>query len=82
MARVRLSIAFGAVIRKYRFKRQLSQEALAEKAHIHPTHIGLIERGLRNPSLDVAKALATGLGLSLAELIAEAENVTRKGGAK
>jgi len=33
-------------------------ELLAEKADIHPTHVGLIERSLRNPSLNVAQAIA------------------------
>ena len=56
----------------------MSQEKLAEKADIHPTHVGLIERALRNPSLNVAKALANGLGVTLAEMITEAEQLCRK----
>lgn len=73
MAGVSLSRAFGLVLRKYRIEQQLSQEALAERARIHPTHVGLIERGLRNPSLNVAKALATALRVPLSELIRQAE---------
>jgi transcriptional regulator with XRE-family HTH domain len=51
---------------------------LAEKASIHPTHVGLIERSLRNPSLKVAKKIADALELSLAKMVAEAEQICRK----
>jgi hypothetical protein len=42
-----ISLAFGAVVRKHRKANGLSQEALAERADIHHTHVGLIERGER-----------------------------------
>jgi XRE family transcriptional regulator, regulator of sulfur utilization len=70
---VDMASAFGAVLKKHRQAKGLSQEALAEKADIHPTHVSLIERCERNPSLNVAKSLATALGLSLTSLIREAE---------
>ena len=78
MRRLELSDAFAAVVRKRRRAKGLSQELLAEKAELHPTYIGLVERRLRNPSLNVAKALARGLGLPLHTLIKEAETVQRK----
>jgi DNA-binding XRE family transcriptional regulator len=56
-----------------------SQEALAEKADLHPTHISLIERFERNPSLNVANSLAKAVGATLSGLIAEAETVQRRG---
>jgi transcriptional regulator with XRE-family HTH domain len=56
----------------------MSQEKLAEKANIHPTHVGLLERSLCNPSLKVSKAIADALGLSLARMVAEAERSCRK----
>lgn len=68
-----MASAFGAVLKRHRQMRGLSQEALAEKAEIHPTHVSLIERCGRNPSLNVAKSLAVGLGTSLTELVQEAE---------
>ena len=72
-----ISLAFGAVVRKHRKARRLSQEALAEKADIHHTHVGLIERGERNASLDVAYRVARALGFSLSALVAEAEKHRR-----
>ena len=46
-----------------------SQEVLAEKAGLHPTYVGGIERGERNPSLLNVVKLAKGLSLSPSELI-------------
>jgi transcriptional regulator with XRE-family HTH domain len=77
MPRLEMADAFAEVLRKHRSARQLSQEALAEKAEIHPTHVGLIERGERNPSLNVSSAIARALGVNLSELIREAEQIQR-----
>ena len=46
---------------------------LTTEANIHHTHVGLIERGERNSSLDVAYRIARALGLPLSALIVEAE---------
>ena len=68
-----MSSAFGVVLKKHREANQLSQETLAERAGIHPTHVSLIERFERNASLNVADALASGLGIPLSTLVREAE---------
>lgn len=73
MSKRGLSIVFSQVLKKHRLAQKLSQEALAEMADVHPTYIGLLERGLRTPSIDVADRLSKALGKSLSELIAEAE---------
>jgi transcriptional regulator with XRE-family HTH domain len=56
-------IRLGETIRKKRLLLGLSQEGLAERAHLHWTYIGGIERGERNVSLinivKVARALGT-----------------------
>ena len=81
MRRLEMSEAFAAVLKDYRKAKRLSQEALAEMADLHPTYIGLMERSLRNPSLNVAQSLADALGVSLSELVKEAEAI-RRGGKK
>ncbi len=68
-----LTAAFSQVIRKHRIRKGLSQEALAEAAGIHHTYIGLVERGERKRTIDVAERLARALGRKLSALIAEAE---------
>jgi len=72
-----ISLAFGAVVQRHRKAKGLSQEALAERADIHHTHVGLIERGERNASLNVAHRVARALGMPLSVLIAEAERQRR-----
>jgi transcriptional regulator with XRE-family HTH domain len=61
--------AFGKGLRIQRKIRGWSQEVLAEKAGLHPTYIGGIERGERNPSLINLVRLAKALRLSLSELM-------------
>ena len=67
------SDAFSRVVKKHREAKSLSRAALAEKAGLHQTYIGLLEREERSPNLDTAKAIAKALGLTLSKLIAEAE---------
>ena len=73
-----ITVAFAAVLKKHRAAKGISQEKLAESANIHPTHVGLVERSLRNPSLKVSKAIADALGIPLAQMISEAERLCRK----
>ena len=77
MRKTDIAAAFGLVLKRHRMEKGMSQELLAEKADIHHTHVGLIERSLRNPSLNVAKSIADGLGLTLTEMISEAEKVQK-----
>lgn len=74
----RLSISFSRVIRKHRTRKGLSQETLAEEAGIHRTYVGLLERGKRKATIDVADRLATALGTKLSTLISEAEGDLQK----
>jgi transcriptional regulator with XRE-family HTH domain len=69
----RLCRDFARVIKRHRTSRKLSQEALAEAAGVHHTYIGLLERGQRKPTIDVAERLARAFGLKLSSLIHEAE---------
>jgi transcriptional regulator with XRE-family HTH domain len=74
----RFSAAFAAVIKRRRARQRLSQEALAEAAGIHHTYVGLVERGQRKPTVDIAEKLARALGTRLSILIAEAERNSSK----
>ena len=71
--------AFAAVLRKHRKEKGFTQEALAEKSDIASKMVSLIERGQRNPSLNVADSIAQGLGVSLSEMINEEEVFRKKG---
>lgn len=59
---------FGAHIKKLRMQSGLSQEAFADKCGLDRTYISGIERGVRNPTLEVINLLAKGLEVKLKAL--------------
>lgn len=60
---------FGNNVKNYRQGLGISQEALAEKASLHRTYIGSVERGERNISLENIVQLANALRVSPSELL-------------
>jgi transcriptional regulator with XRE-family HTH domain len=59
---------FGGRLRTLRKTKGFSQEELAEKADIHPTYIGVIERGEQAPTLDTVEKIAKALDIKISEL--------------
>lgn len=47
----------------------MSQEELAEKADLHPTFIGNIERAEKNPTITTLEKIARAFNISLPELL-------------
>jgi transcriptional regulator with XRE-family HTH domain len=60
---------FGERLREFRVMRGISQEALADAAGIHRTHISLIERNKRAVRLDTLFRLALALEVDAADLV-------------
>ncbi|MBK3505924.1 helix-turn-helix domain-containing protein [Pseudomonas sp. MF6747] len=60
---------FGQRVRELRSSQGFSQEAFADRCGFVRTYMSRIETGTANPSLEAAKVLADGLGLSLSELL-------------
>jgi transcriptional regulator with XRE-family HTH domain len=65
----RFAKQFGARVRATREAKGVSQEWLADAAHLHRTHISLIERGHRSVRLETVARLAMALGVQPAELM-------------
>jgi transcriptional regulator with XRE-family HTH domain len=60
---------FGLRVRELRKERGMSQVELAAKVHIDRSYIGFLERGERNPSLDMIAKIAIVLGVDPDELL-------------
>lgn len=71
----KLSLTVGNNIRKYRKILNISQEELAERAGLHRTYIGGIERGERNITLDSLQVIANALNIAPVVLIVEENHV-------
>ena len=70
----------GKNIRRYRLKSNLSQEALAYKAKLHPNYISLLERGGANVSIDNLEKIAKVLAVKVADLVDEnIQSITQQG---
>lgn len=60
---------FGNKVKKERLKRNLSQEELAERAGVHRTYIGMIERAEKNITLISIEKIAKALDLPISSLL-------------
>jgi len=59
---------FGDKVRDFRKQNNLSQEDLAEKAGLHRTYIGMIERAEKNITLINIEKIANALSINITEL--------------
>jgi len=59
----------GKKIKEYRKTKNLTQEGLGEKAGLHYTYIGQVERGEKEPSLKSLINIADALGVGVDKLL-------------
>ena len=62
-------VIVGAVIRKLRKKKGLTQEIFAEKAGLDRTHVYRIESGRQSVTLRTLKIIADTLGVRVRDLV-------------
>ncbi|HTR74550.1 MAG TPA: helix-turn-helix transcriptional regulator [Solirubrobacterales bacterium] len=74
----RLSHAFGRRMRELRAREGVSQDGLARESDVHPTSIGRLERGGREPRLSTILRIAEGLGVEPGELVNQLEGKGRR----
>jgi XRE family transcriptional regulator, regulator of sulfur utilization len=60
--------ALGRVIRRMRCERELSQEAVAAAAGVHPNQVGRLERGTADVYTSTMLRVVAGLGVSLSDV--------------
>ncbi len=63
-----ITVRFGQRVKTLRLQSGLSQEAFADKCGLDRTYISGIERGVRNPTLEVIAVIASGLDIQLIAL--------------
>ena len=67
--------ALGEAIRRARVEQGSSQEALADAAGLHVTHLGGLERGVRNPSYATLVRLSRALDTTPGALLTTADKL-------
>ena len=69
-----LRARLGKAVRRLRKKAGYSQESFADRCRLHRTYMGAVERGEVNIALENIEKIAKALGLSVADLLYEAES--------
>jgi len=60
---------FGRNVRRLREAQELSQEELAERAQVHRTYVGMVERAEKNITLRNIEKFAKALQVPISELL-------------
>jgi len=62
-------VQLGRTVRAFRLKRRLSQDVFAERSGLHRAHVGEIERGESNVTIQTLKIIADTLGVRIRDLV-------------
>lgn len=77
-SRKKILCALGYLVKRRRIALGISQEELGLRANLDRTYISGLERGVRNPSLTALVSLASGLGITVSDLLANLEMEANK----
>lgn len=66
-------VRVGLNLQNARRQRGLSQEELAHLASVHQTYLSGVERGKRNPTIEVLDRIAMALGVDIEHLVCRRE---------
>ena len=70
-----INSAVGQVIREVRNSKNIAQEKMALDSNIDRTYASALERGLKNPSIEVILKLAEGLNYPAWEIVKRVEEL-------
>ena len=68
---MKLKKIFSNNLRKFRINKGLSQEELADKAGVHRTYIGSVERGERNITINVMEKITIAIERPITDFFKE-----------
>jgi transcriptional regulator with XRE-family HTH domain len=76
-----LSAEIIRLLRDERMRRKLSKYAVSKRSGVSQSMLSLVERGLRNPTMELMLRIADGVGADLPGIIKKAQTViSRKDG--
>ena len=61
----------GENVRRFRKKRRMTQEELAEKANLHPVYISQVERADRAVTIDALLKITKALRIKLRDVVSD-----------
>lgn len=64
-----IQIILGDNVRRIRESKGWSQDKLSDESGLHRTYISGIERGVRNPTIEIVKNIALALEVNPSELL-------------
>lgn len=65
------------LMREERERRKLSKYAVSQRSGVSQSMLSLVERGLRNPTMELMLRIADGIGADLPTLIKRAQKAKR-----
>jgi transcriptional regulator with XRE-family HTH domain len=68
-----LRVEIVRLLRKERERRKLSKYVVSQRSGVSQSMLSLVERGLRNPTLELMLRIADGIGTDLAAVIKAAQ---------
>lgn len=71
---MKLKTILGKNVKYHRYRKNLTQERLAEILEVSPNYVGRLERGQHSPSLDKIERIAKALGIKAFELFLERDD--------
>lgn len=71
MCKMHIQLLFGQNVRLAREKKGWSQDRLSDESGLHRTYVSGIERGVRNPTIEIVQQVAKALDVDIKELFAD-----------
>ena len=66
------------LLREERLRRKLSNYAVAQNSGVSESMLSLVERGLRNPTMELMLRISDAIGVNLADVLKRAQTATSK----
>ena len=66
------------LLRQERERRKLSKYVVSKRSGVSQSMLSLVERGLRNPTMELMLRMADGIGVDLSSLVKKAQTTISK----